>query len=74
MAGKIAGEKVLDCNRRRLFFYQFELFLAYAANRANPIIGNVLECSSGSDTSVGISHSRVVNPFADCAFVLFHSI
>lgn len=50
-----------------------ELLFANTADRAYPILWNILKCCSGSYTSVRITYSRVVNPRTYCTYILFHS-
>ena len=50
----------------------FEIALVDAANRACPVVGNLLERRSGGDASVGIADCGIVNPFADYTTILFH--
>ena len=47
----------------KLFLF-FEMFFAYAAGRAGPVIGDVLEWSAGGYTCIRIACFRVINPTA----------
>ena len=49
-----------------------EVLLCYAANRASPILGDILERRSGSDTAIGIADLRIIDPSTYCADILFH--
>ena len=49
-----------------------ELVFAYAANRAYPIFGDILECCSWLDTTVGVSYCWVIHITADFTNILFH--
>ena len=55
-----------------LFAYLFECVFTKAANRANPIFGQILKGSAGSDATIGVTYCGVVNPLTCCANVLFH--
>lgn len=57
-----------------LLLDRLELVFADAAQRAHPIFGNILERRSCGNTSVRITHGRIVNPFADRATILFHTL
>lgn len=56
----------------RLVFVNAEVFLAYAANGANPIFGNVFESGAGSNAGIGITFSGIVNITTGVTDVLFH--
>ena len=56
-----------------LFLYDAEVLLAYSAERANPVIGDVFKCCTGSDSSFGISLCGIVDPAASVTNVLFHN-
>lgn len=62
-----------DDRTRRLVVYRTEIFLAYRAERANPVGGNVLKGRAGGNTIVGISLCGVVNVAANVANILFHN-
>ena len=49
-----------------------EIVLAYAAEGAYPVGGDVLESSAGGNAAVGVAFGRVVDVTADVANVLFH--
>jgi hypothetical protein len=55
-----------------LFLYGLECVLTFTADGANPIVGQVFEGCAGSDITIGITCCGIVDPLADCAFVLFH--
>lgn len=57
-----------------LLLDRLELVFADTAQRAHPIFGNILERRSCGNTSVRITHGRIVNPFADRATILFHTL
>lgn len=57
-----------------LLLDRLELVFADTAQRAHPIFGNILERRSCGNTSVRVTHSRIVNPFADRATILFHTL
>ena len=57
-----------------LLLDRLELVFADTAQRAHPIFGNILERRSCGNTSVRVTHGRVVNPFADRATILFHTL
>lgn len=77
----MSGIKVPDI----LYFYRTEIkqerdlvdllkvIFPYTAQRAYPIIWNVFECSSRSDTTFRISLFRVVNPITNFANVFIHN-
>ena len=56
----------------RLVFVDAEVFLAYAANGANPIFGNVFESGAGSNAGIGITFGGIVNITTGVTDVLFH--
>ena len=56
----------------RLFLDSLEVSLVESADRAGPVVGNLLERRSGGDASVGIAHCGVVYPLTNGATVLFH--
>mgnify|MGYP007082181981 FL=1 len=58
--------------KRGLFLDLFEIALVDAANRACPVVGNLLERRSGGDASVGIADCGIVDPLADYTTILFH--
>ena len=55
-----------------LFHYLFKLVLADATERANPVVGYVLESCARSDASVRVADSGVIHPLANYAIVLLH--
>ncbi len=57
-----------------LLFYRLEIFFSYAANRANPIFGEVFKSNSRSDSCIRIAYFRIVNPIANSANVFFHNL
>lgn len=57
-----------------LLLDRLELVFADTAQRAHPIFGNILERRSCGNTSVRVTHGRIVNPFADRATILFHTL
>ena len=64
-----------DCIRGiiSLFFHQFKIFLGYSAERASPIVWNSFEWSAWSDTAIWVTYCWVINPIANCAYILFHN-
>lgn len=58
----------------RLFLHGAEIFLAYTASGAYPILGQILESCSGLNTIVRVSFSGVIDVAAYIAFVLFHVV
>ena len=57
---------------RKLFHHLFKLVFAYAAEGANPIVGNVFKGSSGFNATFGVANGRVVHPLAHNAIIFFH--
>ena len=51
-----------------------EHVLAYAANRADPVSGKILECSSRGDSVVGIPDCRIIFVSACIANILIHGV
>ena len=51
-----------------------EIFLAYAANWANPILGDVFKSCSRLYAIVGIAYFWVIHITAGLADVLFHKL
>ena len=57
----------------RLFFLvRLEIVLAYAADRADPIFGNVFESRARLDAGFRIAHFGVVHPLAYGTDILLH--
>lgn len=56
----------------RLLLDRLELILADSAQRTSPIIGNILELGSRSDTAIRITYGRVIYPTAYYTTILFH--
>ena len=57
-----------------LLLYGLEILFAYAAQGANPLVGNLLERGVGCDARIGISDGGVIDPTTYCASVLFHLV
>lgn len=55
-------------------FHYFEIFFSDTTEGAYPVVGNFFKRCSGSDSSIGVSHGRVVNPIAYDATILFHNV
>ena len=56
------------------FLHSFvKIFFAYAAQRANPIFGELFEKSFWLNTVVGIADLGIVNIAADSALVFCHN-
>lgn len=55
-------------------FHHFEIFFSDTTEGAYPVVGNFFKRCSGGDSSIGVSHGRVVNPIAYCATILFHNV
>ena len=53
--------------------YRREVVFSYSAERANPIIGNILKRCSGSYAAIRISHFGVVNVPAYITYILLHN-
>ena len=74
----MAGTAFFGCSaigpHRGLLLDLLELILAYAAQRAYPIVGNILESRSRSDTSFGIANCRIIDPIANRTSVLHNPI
>ena len=68
----VAVSKCFGKGSRKLFYHLFKLVFAYAAEGANPIVGNVFKGSSGFNTTFGVANGRVVHPLAHNAIILFH--
>jgi hypothetical protein len=62
-----------DCKKKRLLFYFAEVFCADTALGAYPILGKILERSTGSNAIIGVTYCRVINPTANVAYILFHT-
>ena len=68
----VAVSKCFGKGSWKLFHHLFKLIFAYAAERANPIVGNVFKGSSGFNATFGVANGRVVHPLAHNAIILFH--
>ena len=55
-----------------LFLYG-EVVLAYAADGAYPVFGDVFKGSAGGDAAVGVAYFGVINVTTGVANVLFHN-
>lgn len=51
-------------------FLRREIFLAYAAKRTGPILGDILKSSTLRDTVIGIARIGIVHISADSANIL----
>jgi hypothetical protein len=58
---------------RRLFFDEFKIILSYKANRALPVIRQILKCGAGRNATVGVTYFRVINIPAWNTPVLFNA-
>ena len=52
--------------------HRLEIVLAYSAEWASPILRNILESGSRSDSVIRISDCRIILVSADFANILFH--
>lgn len=68
------GCGVLDFQTVCLLLERFELVLTDSAQRTYPIVGNVFERRSCGNTSVWIAYGGIINPVADRATILFHTL
>lgn len=50
-----------------------EILLAYTANRAYPILRDVLESCTGCDSAIGITDFGVIFVAAKSAYILLHN-
>src|SRR5574344_3109261 len=57
-----------------LFLYRAEIFLAYSAKRANPIIWDVFECCTWSDAALWITYFWIINPTTHVANIFLHNV
>jgi hypothetical protein len=56
-----------------LLLFCREVVLAYAADGAYPVFGDVFEGGAGGDAVVGVAHFRVIHVTTGVANVLFHT-
>ena len=68
----ISCRSVTAKNGTKLFFYLCKLILAYAADRACPVIREILECCAGSDTVIRIANRGIIDISARAAYILVH--
>lgn len=61
------------CGARRSIDLR-ELVLAYAADGAYPVVGQVFKLGAGRNPAVGIAYGGVIDPVADFANVFVHSV
>ena len=52
---------------------RLEILLAYSANRAYPILRDVLESCAGCDSAIGITDFGVIFVAAKSAYILLHN-
>lgn len=71
-AGRANGGSCHPAGADGLLFVLDEIILAYAADRAHPIFGNVLESGAGGNAAVGIAFGRIVYEAANLADVFVH--
>ena len=64
--------RYLICPGRPLF-NDLEIFLAYSAQGAHPVFGNIGPCSAGSHAIVGVANFGVIYITAYYAYVFFHN-
>ena len=57
-----------------LFLNRAEIVLAYSAERANPIIRDILECCTWSDAALWISYFWIINPTTNVAYIFLHNV
>ena len=57
-----------------LSVYGAKVFLAHTAEGTNPVVGDVLKCSTRFDTIVGVAYGRVVDVPAHIAYILLHCL
>ena len=50
----------------------FKIFLAYEADGAAPLFGEVFKSGSCRDVVLRVTHGRIVHPVTDEAFILLH--
>lgn len=53
--------------------YRREIVFSYSAERANPIIGNILKRCSGSYAAIRISHLRIIYISTCITYILLHN-
>jgi hypothetical protein len=53
--------------------YRREVVFSYSAERANPIIGNILKRCSGSYAAIRISHLRIIYISTCITYILLHN-
>ena len=59
---------------RRFLLFLGEGNLANAAERANEVLGEILEFSAGGDAEIGCADLLVIFPAAGAAYVFCHNI
>ena len=57
-----------------LLFNEAEIILAYSAKRANPIIWDVFECCTWSDTALWITYFWIINPTTYVTNIFLHNV
>ena len=60
--------------RAGLLLVRLEVFFLGAADRALPVVRNLLERGSRVDAAIGIPDRRVIDPAANLAYVLLHDV
>ena len=53
----------MQAGEENLFLF-LEMFFAYAAGRAGPVIGDFFKRGAGDYTSIGVACFRIINPTA----------
>ena len=51
---------------------RFEIFLAYEADGAAPLLGEVFKSCSCGNVVLRVTHGGIVHPVTDEAFILLH--
>lgn len=59
---------------RALLLYRAEIVLANSAERANPIIWDILECCTWSDAALWITYFWIINPTTNVAYIFLHNV
>ena len=59
---------------RHILIFRAEVFLAYAADGAYPVLGEVFESGAGSYAVIGVAELWIIDVTAGVANILFHSV
>ncbi len=60
--------------KRVLLLNRAEIVLAYSAERANPIIRDILESCTWSDATLWISYFWIINPATNITYIFLHNV